>query len=123
MSYKRATLISKDNPKVTLCIAVKDNGDVFLKVMSGKESSQIVHLAKGSIHEDILYHFGEVVDTYKSDAPIGHAEKVDGVEYVLTKASDGCNGCAFEHTYRKCPNVFCLGEDRTDGFDVLFKEK
>lgn len=124
MSYKRATLISKDNPKVTLCIAVKDNGDVFLKVMSGKESSQIVHLAKGSTHKDILYNLSEIVDTYIADAPIGHVCKVDGIEYVVTKApTNGCDGCAFEHMRRKCTDIFCSGEERTDGFDVYFKEK
>ena len=123
MSYKRATLISEDNPKVTLCIAVKDNGDVFLKVKSGKDSSQVVHLAKGSTHEDILYHLSEIVDTYIADAPIGHVCKVDGIEYVVTKAPHGCDGCAFEHMSRKCPNIFCSGEDRIDGLDVYFKEK
>ena len=128
MSYKRATLISEDNPKVTLCIAVKDNGDVFLKVKSGKDSSQIVHLAKGTTREDILYNLSEIVDTYIADAPIGHVCKVDGIEYVVTKAPNGspngcCDGCAFEHMLRKCPDIFCLGEERIDGLDVYLKEK
>ena len=123
MGYRRATLISKDNPKVTLRIAVKDDGDVFLKVMSGKESSEVVHLVKETTHEDILYHLSEVVETYIADAPIGHIVKVDGIEYIVTKSPNGCDGCAFENVSRKCPDIFCSGDDRTDGFDVYFKEK
>ena len=123
MGYRRATLISKDNSRVSLKIAVSDKGDVFLKVVSGKVGSEIVHLAKGIVNEQILDEFSEIVDCYNCDVPIGHIEKVDGIEYILTKASDGCEGCAFEHSSRKCPHVFCLGEDRTDSFDVIFKER
>ena len=123
MGYKRATLISKDNPKVSVRIAVKDNGEVFLKVVSGKESSEIVHLTKESVNQDILYHFEEIADTFEADPPIGHVIKVDGIEYVVTKSSCGCEGCAFEKVSGKCPGIFCLGEDRLDGFDVQFKEK
>jgi len=123
MGYRRATLISSDNPKASVRIALSDNGDVFLKVMLGKASSETVHLTKGAVNEDILYHFGEIVDTFEADAPIGHVVKVDGVEYVVTKSSCGCEGCAFEHSSRKCPDIFCLGDDRLDGFDVQFKEK
>lgn len=123
MSYKRATLASIDNRNVVLRIAVGENGDVFLKVMLGKSSSEIVHLSKGSINEQILDSFSEIVDTYNCDIKIGQTVKVDGITYVCTKSADGCEGCAFEHVSRKCPNVFCLGDERADGFDVLFKEK
>lgn len=123
MSYKRATLISADNSKAMLRIAVADTGDVFLKVMLGKASSETVHLTKGAVNEQILDQFSEIVDVYNCDVPIGHTVKVDGISYVCTKAADGCDGCAFEHSSRKCPDVYCSGDDRMDGFDVLFKEK
>lgn len=123
MGYRRATLISSDNPKASVRIAVSDNGDVFLKVMLGKASSEIVHLTKGAINEQILDQFSEIVDVYNADVPIGHVVKVDGISYVCTKTSDGCDGCAFEHSSNKCPDVYCAGDDRVDGFDVIFKEK
>ena len=117
-------MISDDNPQVSLRIAVEDNGDVYLKVMLGKAGSEIVHLAKGgSTNWQILDLFSEVVDIWKCDMPIGSTVKVDGITYVCTKASDGCDGCAFEHVSGKCPDIYCDGDERADGLDVLFKEK
>ena len=124
MSFKRATLISDDNPQVSLRIAVKDSGDVYLKVMLGKAGSEIVHLAKeGSTNGQILDLLSEVVDIWKCDMPIGSTVKVDGITYVCTKSSDGCEGCAFKHVSGKCPDIYCAGDDRADGLDVFFKEK
>lgn len=124
MGYKRATLISDDNSKAVLRIAVSDTGDVFLKVMLGSASSEVVHLAKGgSTNRQILDDFSDIVDVYNCDVPIGHKVKVDGISYVCTKAANGgCDGCDFEFTGRNCPDVYCCGDDRVDGFDVQFKE-
>ena len=36
MSYRRATLISDDNPNVKLRIAIGEEGDVYVKVMLGE---------------------------------------------------------------------------------------
>lgn len=123
MGYKRATLVSTDNRKAMLRIAVSDDGDVFLKVMLGNVSSETVHLTKGTVNKQILDQFSEIVDVYNRDVPIGHVVKVDGISYVCTKTSDGCVGCAFEHSPNKCPDVYCDSDDRTDGFNVIFKEK
>ena len=90
MKYRKATLISADNPKSVVKIALADNGDVYLKIVSSGTSSKVVRLKEGSVNKDILYHFAEIVDTFEADAPIGHVEKMDGIEYVVTKSSCGC---------------------------------
>lgn len=124
MSYRRATLISDNNPNVKLRIAIGDEGDVYLKVMLGEASSEVVHLGKkGSTNEDIRNMFSDIVDSKNCDIPIGTVIVQDGQNYICTKAEDGCTGCAFEAKGMKCPDSYCLGEDRADGFDVKFKRK
>lgn len=124
MSYRRATLISDDNPNVKLRIAIGDEGDVYVKVMLGKASSEVVHLGKnGSTNEEIRNMFSDIVDSKNCDIPIGAEITQDGQKYVCTKADDGCIGCAFETKGMKCPDCYCLGDDRADGFDVKFKRK
>ena len=124
MSYRRATLISDDNPNVKLRIAIHDDGDVYVKVMLGNASSEIVHLGKnGSTNEEIRNMFSDIVDSKNCDIPIGTEITQDGQKYVCTKADDGCTGCAFEAKGMKCPDCYCFGDDRADGFDVKFKRK
>lgn len=124
MNYKRAILISNDNRHVSLRISVGDNGDVFVKVKNGKEDSEIVHLKKyGGTNNQIMESLKEIADVYELDKPIGTVVIVDGIEFVCTKAHHGCDGCAFENMMKKCPNVYCCGDDRADGLDVYFKEK
>ena len=124
MSYRRATLISDDNPNVKLRISIGEAGDVYVKVMLGEASSEIVHLGtKGSTNEQIRESFSEIVDSKNCDIPIGTEITIDGQKFVCTKAEDGCTGCAFEAKGMQCPLCFCLGEDRADGFDVKFKRK
>ena len=124
MSYRRATLISDDNPNVKLRIAINDDGDVYVKVMLGKASSEVVHLGKkGSTNEEIRNLLSDIVDSKNCDIPIGAEVVQDGQRYVCTKADDGCTGCAFEAKGMKCPDCYCLGDDRADGVDVKFKRK
>ena len=124
MSYKRATLISDDNPNVKLRIAIHDDGDVYVKVMLGNTSSEVVHLGtKGSTNEQIRESFSEIVDSKNCDIPIGTEITIDGQKFVCTKAEDGCTGCAFEAKGMQCPDCYCLGDERADGFGVKFKRK
>ena len=124
MNYKRAILISNDNRHVSLRISVGDNGDVFVKVKNGNEDSEIVHLKNdGGTNKQIMESLKEIADVYEFDKPIGTVVIVDGIEFVCTKAHHGCIGCAFDRRMKKCPNVYCCGDDRADGFDVYFKEK
>lgn len=124
MSYKRATLISDDNPNVKLRIAIGDDGDVYMKVMLGEASSEVVHLGKkGSTNEEIRNLLSDIVDSKNCDIPIGTVIVMNGQKYVCTKAEEGCTGCVFEPSGIKCPDCYCLGDDRADGFDVKFKRK
>ena len=123
MSYKRATLTDERNPNLKLRIAVGDEGDVFVKVMVGKASSEIVHLKKGQTTEQILDYFAEIVEMKNADVPIGSEVEHNGEKFVVTKASDGCIGCVFEKVGLKCPDVYCNGDDRADGTDIVFKRK
>lgn len=124
MSYRRATIISDDNPNVKLRIAIGDEGDVYVKVMLGKASSEVVHLGrKGSTNEEIRNMFSDIVDSKSCDIPIGTEIVMNGQRFVCTKADDGCTGCAFEPSGMKCPDCYCLGDDRADKFDVKFKRK
>ena len=103
MNYKSTTLISDDNPNVKL---------------------RVVHLKKkGSTNEEIRNLFAEIVDAKNCDIPLGTVIKQDGQEYVCMKAKDGCEGCAFYFRQMKCPDVYCLGDERADGFDIYFKLK
>lgn len=124
MSYRRATLISDDNPNAKLRIAIRDEGDVYVKVMLGEASSEIVHLGtSGSTNEEIRESFSEIVESKNCDIPIGTEIVHDGQKYVCVKANDGCTGCAFEARGMKCPICYCTGDERADGFDIKFKRK
>lgn len=123
MSYKRATLTDEGNPNLKLRISVGDEGDVYVKVMVGKASSEIVHLKKGQTTEQILYYFAEIVEMKNADVPIGSEVEHNGEKFVVTKASDGCIGCVFEKVGLKCPDVYCNSDGRADETDIVFKRK